>query len=427
MQQMHKTLYVGIDISLKTFDACAIDINSNRYLNKRNTYTNNAPGLKKFVNAISSIAKEHSFTSIFIGFEATGNYGFHLPFYLSESEKLKNFELKIFQINPKIIKNFRKAFSGIPKTDQDDSYVIAERLKVGKLYPYMRFDPHSFSLRNLTRCRFHIVDNIVSGKTRFISLLLIKAPGFVQNKAFSSTFGATSAALMTEFASLDEIIETPISDLITFISKKSKNKIVNPELLANKIKYIARESYKPNRIMHSSINFALLSSNRHIKFLEKELKQIEKEIQVLVQTFKNEYTILNSIKGIGPVFAAGIISEIGDISLFKQEKEVAKFAGLVWRIKESGRFKSEETALTKAGNKYLRYYLVQAAQSLSTKNVDFIPYYLKKYNEAVKHKHKRAVVLLARKLVRVIFALLKKNQLYKSPSKKGDIPNKIAC
>lgn len=289
----------------------------------------------------------------------------------------------------------------------------------------MKFDPHAFSLRNLTRCRFHTVDNIVSEKTRFISLLLLKAPGFVQNKAFSSSFGATSTALMTEFASLDEIIETPISDLITFIISKSKNRISNPKELAERIKYIARESYKPNRVMHDSINFALLSSHRHIKFLKKELKQIDKEIEVLIQTFKSEYTILNSIKGIGPVFAAGIISEIGDISLFKQEKQIAKFAGLVWRIKESGKFKSEETALTKAGNKYLRYYLVQAAQSLSTKNPDFIPYYKKKYNEAVKHKHKRAIVLLARKLVRIIFAMLKKNQLYKSPSNIGVIP--IAC
>ena len=48
-------------------------------------------------------------------------------------------------------------------------------------------------------------------------------------------------------------------------------------------------------------------------------------------------------------------------------------------------------------------------------NIDFYPYYQKKYNEATKHKHKRAILFLARKLIRVIYSLLKNNKLYQTP------------
>ena len=421
-----KKLYVGIDISLKTFDASAIDIDSNFLLRSKRHFSNNIQGLKTLCNILYGIASKKSFTTILIGFEATGNYGFHLPFYIHENEKLKQFDLKIFQINPKLIKHFRKSFSDLPKTDLQDSYIIAERLKIGRLYPYMKYDPHYFSLRFITRRRFQIVENIVNEKCRFISLLLIKAPGFVQNKILSNLTGSTSSALMTEYASLDEIVQTPIQQLTDFIVIQSKNKIKNPIIIAEKLKYIARESYKPNRILHDNLNMALLSSYRHIQFLKKELKQIDKEIAVQIQTFANEYKILTSIKGIGPVFAAGIISEIADISLFDEQKKLAKFAGLTWRIKKSGQFEAEETSLTKAGNRYLRYYLVEAAQSLAFKNYDFIPYYWKKHREVNKYQHKRAVVLCARKFIRVIHTLLKKNQLYVSPKQNGGKLDKTA-
>jgi len=421
-----KKLFVGIDISLKKFDACAIDIDSNYLLKAKKSFSNNVQGLKKLCNSIHTIANENAFTTIIIGFEATGNYGFHLPFYLNENKLLKQFELKIFQINPKLIKNFRKSFSDLPKTDLHDSYIIAERLKIGKLYPFMKYDPHYFSLRFLTRRRFQIVENIVNEKSRFISLLLVKAPGFVQNKVLSNITGATSAALMTEYASLDEIVQTPIKELTDFVILHSKNKLKNPAVIAEKIKYVARESYRPHKILHDNLNLALLSSFRHIQFLKKELKQIDKEIAFQILTFPNEYKILTSIKGIGPVFAAGIISEIVDITLFNEQKKLAKYAGLTWRINESGLFKAEETSLTKSGNRYLRYYLVEAAQSVVFYNDDFRSYYLKKKNEVNKHQHKRAVVLCARKFIRVIFSLLKKNQLYSSPKENGGKLKKTA-
>jgi transposase len=121
-----------------------------------------------------------------------------------------------------------------------------------------------------------------------------------------------------------------------------------------------------------------------------------------------------SIKGIGPVFSAGIISEIGDINKFEDQSQLAKFSGITWNSNQSGEFDGEDKPLNRAGNRYLRYYLIEAADSLRRHNNEYRAYYQKKFQESKKHAHKRAQVLTARKFVRLVFSLLSKNQLYRS-------------
>jgi len=424
----YNTLFVGIDISLKSFNVSMIDIDSKPYLSpKSDSYKNNPEGLNLFIDHLLFVVSLNNFNKIKIGFEATGNYGFHLPFYLKNHEKLKPYSLDIYQINPKIIKNARRSFSELPKTDSIDAYVIAERLKIGKLPPYTKFDPQYLALRFLTRARFDIVSKITSLKSRFISMLFIKASGFIQSKTIPNKLANTYINLFTHFDSVETIAQLDLETLINFVIDHSKNHFSDPKKIASQIKYIARESFTINRIMHDSITYSLLTLFNQIKFLKNELKDIDKQINKSIFAFQNYYNILTSLKGIGSVLSAGIIAELGDLSDFNNQDQVAKFAGLTWKIKQSGNFKSEETRLTKAGNRYLRYYIVEAAQSLVIHNPDFKPYYLKKYNESRKHHHKRALLFVARKLVRVIFSLLKNNKLYDTPNYiKQQIHNSLA-
>ena len=67
------------------------------------------------------------------------------------------------------------------------------------------------------------------------------------------------------------------------------------------------------------------------------------------------------------------------------------------------------------GNHHLKYYLCEAANSLRRCDPEFKRFYNLKYKEATKHKHKRALVLTARKLVRLVYTLLRTNRLYSPP------------
>ncbi|UNO50745.1 transposase [Alicyclobacillus acidoterrestris] len=104
---------------------------------------------------------------------------------------------------------------------------------------------------------------------------------------------------------------------------------------------------------------------------------------------------------------------------FNNHSALAKYAGLVWNQYQSGEYEADETSRMRTGNKYLRYYLIQAADKVRRYDSEYAAFYQKKHDEALKHKHKRALVLTARKLVRLVFTLLTTNQLYTPPERRG--------
>ncbi|MBC8233193.1 IS110 family transposase [bacterium] len=150
------------------------------------------------------------------------------------------------------------------------------------------------------------------------------------------------------------------------------------------------------------------------------MKEINTAIEKAYQGFS---LTLDTIPGIGAIFAAGIFAEIGDILRFASEAQLARYAGLAWRKSQSGDFEADETPIIRSSNVHLRYYLVEAANSVKNNEPFYKEYYQKKYNEVKKHQavhavtverseHKRALVLTARKLVRLIYALLIRGEIY---------------
>ncbi|MFQ9702110.1 MAG: transposase [Enterocloster clostridioformis] len=63
----------------------------------------------------------------------------------------------------------------------------------------------------------------------------------------------------------------------------------------------------------------------------------------------------------GPVWASGILSEIGDITAFHSSDALAKYAGLYWP-KGDSEILLLRTTKCRAGNPYLRYYLGEASK-----------------------------------------------------------------
>jgi transposase len=80
---------------------------------------------------------------------------------------------------------------------------------------------------------------------------------------------------------------------------------------------------------------------------------------------------------------------MGYITKLNDQASLAKYIGLTWRKKQSGDFTAQDTYLTKTGNKYLRYYILEATDSSLRFNSECTDYYHKKYNETLTHKHKR--------------------------------------
>ena len=125
---------------------------------------------------------------------------------------------------------------------------------------------------------------------------------------------------------------------------------------------------------------------------------------------------MRSVPGIGIVYAAGILAEIGTVKCFTSHDALAKYSGIVWKDNDSGDFQAEDKRMSKVGNRYLRYYMIEAAGSVARHEPTFALFYKKKFDEARTHQHKRALALTSRKLIRLLFGLLDKGALY-SPDK----------
>ena len=188
-------------------------------------------------------------------------------------------------------------------------------------------------------------------------------------------------SIVTDSKTIDEITEMPIEDLIDYLQTKGRGRFSDPEALAKAIRKAVRGSYRLGKVMKDSIDAVLSVYYTEIKTNQKLIKNLDKAITDIVQALPEE-RILQSIPGIGPVYSAGIIAEIGSIDRFDTEAQLAKYAGLAWRQKQSSDFDSEHKPMTKNGNHYLRYYLVEAANLIRLRDPVFRKYYQKKYDEA---------------------------------------------
>ena len=214
------------------------------------------------------------------------------------------------------------------------------------------------------------------------------------------SLGKTALHITTEFT-LDELVEMPLEELALFVAKAGKNRCPDLTSIAESIQKAARESYRIRPELSSSVTSILACLNRTLAALKARLKEVDKTIMEESKGFINPIV---SIKGIGNVYASGILACVGDVKRFPSHNQLARLAGLVWKRKQSGKFESDETFLVHECDKYLRYYLGKAANSTLGAQEE--------YQKIPDHKHKRTLMLTARKLESLIFALPSKNQMY---------------
>ena len=145
-----------------------------------------------------------------------------------------------------------------------------------------------------------------------------------------------------------------------------------------------------------------------------QLLALTKKIKAFVAKAPQRETearaILKTAPGVGFVTAEVILSELGDISRFRNAKAVSAYAGLVPVVRQSGGKKSKDLKITKEGSGLLRWALVESAWRLVGTSPKWSAFFarLKKRSGS-----KRAIVAVARKLLCVLYAMLRTSTPYK--------------
>ena len=234
---------------------------------------------------------------------------------------------------------------------------------------------------------------------------------------------------------MDALAGLPVEELAAQLYELSGHHLPDPLHNARKLQRVTQESFPLDQSVALPVQRILEFSLDHIRFLETQRQRVDDWIATELEAYP-AIAQLATIPGVGPVFSSGTGAEIGNTQRFLQaqkwdkkrkryrprnlrdaEDAVAKIAGLWWPRANSGDFEAQDRRLAKSGNRYLRYYLIQAANQMRRHIPEYADYYARKYAESTKHHHKRALVMTARKSVGLVVGLLHRDEPYRS---KGD-------
>jgi hypothetical protein len=428
---MTNRLQVGIDFSRNRADLCMMLADGQPVIAGL-ACANSPPGYNSAKQLLLEALQEYQCDGVDISGEATNYYW--LPYFLqlSADPDLIGYDVQLFLLNPRWVSWYKKCFAQDDKTDQKDAFYIADRTRTHR--PALAWSPQleTWPLRFYTRLRFHLVQNLAREKCYFTTFLFLKASAYGQLKPFADLFGRTSGLILTQPPGLDELANLPLDDLTAYLADLSQHHLPNPTDNAAKLHQAIHDSFVLPPSLTLPVQRILELTLAHIRFLQGQIGQVEQWItEELV--YHPDVNCLTSVSGLGLVFASGLAAEICPTNRFllgrkwdkrqhryrprnlrDAEDAIAKLAGLWWPRADSGDFQAQDRHLAKSGNRYLRYYLVEAANSLRQSVPEFADFYARKYQQSTKHKHNRALVLTARKSIGLILGLLHRREPYRS-------------
>ena len=424
---MAQEFVLSVDISLDCLDV-ALEAPTGEYLFHHRAFPNNWPGYLDLRQELLTHLPPADAAGLTVAGESTGNYWWHLFYHISQDPVLAAYSPNLALLNPAHVKNFRRALPEADKEDALDPQLIGTYYRSVGVKDFYTFHARYLALRQLTRSYSRLVHRLASEKAYFLHLVYLIASEYQRVKPFSNPLGVASTHILTAYPDIAVLADIPLDDLAKLVDQSTRGHFKDPSENARKLKLAARNSYPLPDFLAPTIQAALYLTLDHIRLMENHQKAYRGLIEAQLDRLPEAQLALAE-PGLGPILVGGCLGEIQDTRRFttgekydrKKKKNrprnyrdgqaaVAKLAGLWWPGQSSGRFKGQDSRLARERNPHLRYWFVQAAFCLKRHRADYREFYRKKYNESSTHHHKRALILTARKSVRLIFALLYKGQ-----------------
>ena len=374
--------FIGIDISKYKHDCCIISAANQKVVSKV-IIKNNKAGFNELLTIIHSLANPADRR---IGFESTAHYALNLELFLENSL------LTFMEVNPVLISEYKKSKTlRRTKTDSVDCESIARWLMTVEYKPHSKGFYHAYSLKSLTRLRDKLIRQRSFYLVKITNVLDHTFPEF--KPFFNERLSKTALYLLENYGSAEKMARMN-SASYEKLRSVSRGKFSPQQFL--RLKELAVNTVGVNNSIFDVELNSLLSL---YKSLVKEIDTIKKEINQLIEEVHPHYM---SVPGIGPLSAAVIYSEYGDISNFTNPGQMLAFAGIEPGINESGT-ESHGGKMVKRGSSQLRYTLINCCLPLIRFDMTFATYYAKKRGEG--KPHRVAITHVAKKLIRVIYAL----------------------
>ena len=393
------TLVVGLDIG-KEFNAMGLMNKEGEVIGRYPKIYNSRRGFEYFKKEVEDTKRRNGLKRVIIGMEPTGHYWRKIAFYAKE----EGYETKF--IRTTATKHQRELDeSSSAKTDMKDALTIANITREGKYIDTVIEDGMMRELRTLGKLREKIMVGNTASRHRLGAVLDDYFPEI--KRTFWSIKAKSLMAILERCPYPKDVLKMEEKEIEEIIGKSSRRKKEAKEK-AKEIYKAAKESIGLKNIGEGD-RYRLKVNLEGIKQTEKEIKEVEKQMEKILQKIPSA-EIIQSIPGIGMITTAVFLGELGDPKYFKGAKQIIKYAGYDPQENDSGKSVGRKT-ISKKGRWLLRKCLYFMGLGVVNNNTFFKEYYDRKLTTKNRFgqdlRKKEALCAVVIKLIKVIFALLR--------------------
>ncbi len=403
-------LILGCDVGSETHYVRAIDTRGRELSKSAFLFSNTLEGFQSVREWAVGIAAANDKNQIVLGLEPTGHYWFCLATWMISNG------ISVVQVNPYAVKQTKEVEDNSQlKDDTKDPKLIANLVKDGNYgMPYLPEKLYA-DLRRLSMFRDQLNEDRIRNLNRLHREMKIYFP------EYKDAFGKIDGQF-----SLEVLRVAPFPEDLIVLGNDGIRQIWHDAKLrgggygrAGKILRYARESIGIKDGARAGKTAVKWFVERIIE-LDGQLSDTENQLNQKCLQIPYAENILE-LSGIGENILSGILAEMGDISRFDDVKEIQKLSGLGLAACSSGKHKGE-TKISHRGRKRLRYWLFQAAKSAVAHADEFKElhaYYTTRKENPLKKM--QSLIVIACKILRVIYTLLTKGTKYDPKKLLADI------
>lgn len=391
------TLFIGIDIGRKRHQVSVMTEKAS--IVARFATSNSREGFEFLIARAMRYKQKLGCKALLFGSEPAGHYWRSLAYYLENH----NYPFKL--VNSFSVKRYREGMDlARNKNDRSDADTIADMLRSGRfLRTVLPYGLHA-ELRRSYRHYFRLRAELTQKR----NLLIVAVDSLFPElrRVFKDILGKTANAVLHTCLSPALIRKLSPDEWQVLVRSHYQGRCFKGKKKALFVYQLAWESVGipvEEQSLLRDISVLLASIN----CVQSQIKILEADILRYLYQIKG-HELLLPIPGIGIISAAGILAEIGDIQRFGRIKGPAKLAGINPSEKQSGAFRGK-SVMTKKGSTFLRTALYWAALGLISHNKAFREYYHSLRKRQVRPlSGMKAIGAVMNKLVRVVYAMLKK-------------------
>lgn len=402
--EKHYELFVGIDVSKGKADAAVLQVSNLRsvkpkFLRKKLSFKFTKSDVSSFLSAVRSKYDDNC-THITFGLEVTGIYSNNVYSFIKSH--LNDFE-EIRFLNTEFVNKWRKAHN-IAKSDPLDAQTISNIIGTDPDVRYVNhvaFDNEKGyqDLKALIHRYYQLKKTYSQEINRLISTCDVYFP---ELQYVFEPKSAAFLAVLSSYPTTQDIINSSKSEVFDCVYGATKHRVTQDKI--DKLFSYCNDTLTDCSVSDISRG-VILDLTASVKRLKSLLKVLEKQIKEYASAYE-EYESLLTITGCGPITAATVIAETGDIRRFQSADKFVSYAGASPRIDRSGTSVETIGKVSKKGSKYLRHALYMIAEFARRHN-PVLKAQFKRIKNGNRKRHRLAVIAIANKIARYIYSTMK--------------------